>query len=72
MAALDVGNDELANHCLKMIMRKFPKSTRVGRLTGMMAEAQGIDTCVQISICFMIYYYHQEISIKLYLSTTSC
>lgn len=44
MAAMDVGNWELAELCLARLNTRFPKSTRVGSLQGMLYEAQGQNT----------------------------
>ncbi|KAG0257150.1 ER membrane complex subunit 2 [Mortierella polycephala] len=41
IAALDVGDDELAQRCIKALEEKFPGSARVQRLHGMQLEAEG-------------------------------
>ena len=40
VAALDTGNDALANSCLATLMDKFPESSRVKRLVGIQCEAK--------------------------------
>lgn len=41
MAALDVGDVNIANECISLLLKKFPDSSRVGRLIGMQKEQQG-------------------------------
>ncbi|KAG7383492.1 ER membrane complex subunit 2 [Phytophthora boehmeriae] len=41
VAALDVHDDELAETCLKALQTKFPGSSRVARLEGMLLEQRG-------------------------------
>ncbi|KAF9436143.1 ER membrane complex subunit 2 [Entomortierella beljakovae] len=41
IAALDVGDDELAEKCIQALEKKFPGSARVRRLNGMKFEAAG-------------------------------
>ncbi|KAF9184018.1 ER membrane complex subunit 2 [Haplosporangium sp. Z 767] len=41
IAALDVGDDELAQRCIQALEKKFPGSARVQRLHGMQLEADG-------------------------------
>lgn len=40
LAAIDTGNTELANSCIKELTEKFKDSSRVGRLLGMQSEFQ--------------------------------
>lgn len=42
-SALDHGDYETANKYLEILVDKFPKSSRVKRLLGMIQEAQGIN-----------------------------
>ncbi|KAF9582282.1 ER membrane complex subunit 2, partial [Lunasporangiospora selenospora] len=41
IAALDIGDDDLAQKCIKALEAQFPGSARVRRLHGMTLEAQG-------------------------------
>jgi Flp pilus assembly protein TadD len=41
VAALETNNMPLAEQTLKILHRQFPKSSRVGRLEGMLLEAKG-------------------------------
>mmetsp|Transcript_106073 Transcript_106073/g.208061 ORF Transcript_106073/g.208061 Transcript_106073/m.208061 type:complete len:300 (+) Transcript_106073:34-933(+) len=41
VAALDVGDVNIANECISLLLKKFPDSSRVGRLIGMQKEQQG-------------------------------
>jgi len=41
LAALELGNQEVAKECLAALQAKFPDSTRVKRLAGLRCEAEG-------------------------------
>lgn len=41
VAALDSGDVNLANECITLLLKKFPDSSRVGRLLGMQKEQSG-------------------------------
>ncbi|KAI0074918.1 TPR-like protein [Panus rudis PR-1116 ss-1] len=48
LAALDQGNIEVADECLKLIADRFPDSPRVDCLTGIRMEAtESLDTCLE-------------------------
>jgi hypothetical protein len=42
IAGVDIGDDEVTQSTLKMLLMKFPKSARVARLRGIMAEISGM------------------------------
>lgn len=41
VAALDMGDVNLANDCISLLLKRFPDSGRVGRLLGMQKEQAG-------------------------------
>lgn len=41
IAALDNGDSKFANECITILLKKFPNSSRVGRLVGMQNEQSG-------------------------------